>query len=183
MFTESQNKSMGSSNGATARNIFHRKMFTGSQNKSVGSSAFTLIEVMVAVMIISVVIAALLQMRGNSTHIFMQLDKKLKINQYMSFLISNENFGFENDNISLDEIVSEFDLEDELRRKLKGIHSEVVYQEISTIDMSEFEAKEEDPQNYDNQDEESKSAMVFEVGKSILKTKDSSAAILRLRLQ
>jgi len=191
MFTGGQNKSMGSSGGMTARNVFRRKMFTGSQNKFMGSSsgmtarnAFTLIEVMIAVMIISVVIATLLQMRGNSTHIFIDLDKKLKINQYTSFFASNENYGFENKNTSLDELISEFNLEDDLRRKLKNTNIEIIYQEISTIDMSEFDIGEKQEEyDEDNQENTEVSQMIFEVGKTILKTKDSSTAILRLRLQ
>ena len=37
------------------------------------NSAFTLIEVIVAVMIVSVVIAALLQMRGNTSYKFLEI--------------------------------------------------------------------------------------------------------------
>ena len=148
-------------------------------------NAFTLIEVMIAVVIISVVIATLLQMRGNSTHIFIDLGKKLKVNQYTSFFASNENYGFENKNISLDELLSEFDLEDDLRRKLKSTNVEVIYQELSIIDMSEFDVgeKPKDEFNENTQQNSEVSQMIFEVGKTILKTKDSSTAILRLRLQ
>ena len=147
--------------------------------------AFTLIEVMVAVLIISVVIATLLQMRGNSTHIFLELDKQSKVNQFSSFFISNQSYGFETKNISLDDLIFEFEVEDDLRRELKDTKVEIIYQEISTIDISEFDVSEEDHENYEdeNQDEENKLAMVFEIGNSILKTKDTSTALLRLKLQ
>ena len=154
----------------------------GSSNKD----AFTLIEVMVAVMIVSVVIATLLQMRGNYTHIFLELDKKLKVNQYTSFFIGNKNFGFEDKTTSLDELVSEYDIEDDLRRELKNTKVELIYKELSIIDMSEFDitSKKEDVYEddvYKETDEQPQ--MIFELGSSVLKTKDSSTAIMRLRLQ
>ncbi|PHS56730.1 MAG: hypothetical protein COB17_08475 [Sulfurimonas sp.] len=159
----------------TGGNIFCKKMFAGSQNSSMARYAFTLIEVMVSVMIISVVIATLLQMRGNSSHIFLSLDKKLKVNQLASFFISNENYGYENKNTSLDELISEFELEDDLRIKLKNTSVKIIYQEINTIDMSEFSSSKDNGNGSPN--------MIFELGRSILKTKDSSIALMRLKLQ
>ena len=151
-------------------------MFAGSQNNSMGRFAFTLIEVMVAVMIISVVIAALLQMRGNSTHLFLNMNQKSKVNQFSSFFISNDNYGYENKTTSLDELIPEFEVEDDLRRELKNIKVDVIYQELATIDMSEFDMDSD-------QDDAAASSMVFEIGKTILKTQDSSVALLRLKLQ
>lgn len=132
-------------------------------------SGFTLIEVMVAVMIISVVIMALLTMKGNTSHIFSRLGITLKINQYTSLFISNSDYGFEKKSVDLDELLSEFKVEDELRRELKTTKVEVDYEELKSIDMSESD--------------EGSSSMVFELGKTMLKVNDSTASIMRFRIQ
>lgn len=150
--------------------------------------AFTLIEVMVAVLIISIVIVALLQMLSNNTHIFLSLKEKSKINQYASFFVANVDIGFEDDKNNLYKLVEDFPLDDDLRRRLKEEKIEVVYQEVDTIDMSEFQDVEEDEEVLETEVEEdekkeSNSNLVFEIGKTILKYDDSSVSLLRLRLE
>ena len=76
---------------------------------------FTLIEVMVAVMIISIVIMGLLQMYSNNTHIFSAIKKQIKTNQYVSFLVSSDDYGFENKDIYLYDLVKDFDFESDLK--------------------------------------------------------------------
>ncbi len=137
-------------------------------------NAFTLIEVMVAVMIISVVIMALIQMYANNTHIFTSMKQQTKINQYSSFLISNENYGFEDKNINLNTLVSDFDLEHSLRRELKETKVKLIYKELEIIDMSEQDSDEEG---------EVSSSLGLEIGKSILQVDDSSAALIRFRIK
>jgi len=51
------------------------------------NSAFTLIEVIVAVMIVSVVIAALLQMRGNTSYKFLEIKKMMHKNNIFSLIL------------------------------------------------------------------------------------------------
>ncbi len=142
--------------------------------RTLSKNAFTLIEVMVAVMIISVVIMALIQMYANNTHIFTSMKKQTKINQYSSLLISNDNYGYEDKNINLNDLVSDFNLENSLRRELKETKVKVIYTELETIDMSEEEG--------DNEDEVS-SSLALEIGKSILQTEDSSTALMRFRIR
>ena len=153
--------------------------------------AFTLIEVMISVLIISTVIMALITMNGNNTHIFSSFKKQAKINQYASFFISNKEYGFENNSVDLDDLVSEFDVEDELRKKLKELKVAVIYQIVDEIDMSDFEESEEDEDTQeeipdDSSDEEPKkvsSSLVIEIGKTTLKVKDSSVSLLRIKVQ
>ena len=145
------------------------KRYVSAWNMRKARSAFTLIEVMVAVMIISVVIMALLQMQGNTSHIFSKLGNTLKINQYTSLFISNKDYGFEKKSVDLDDLLSEFKVENELRRELKTIKVKVDYEELKTIDMSE--------------NEEGSSSLVFELGKTVLKIDDSSSSILRFKIQ
>lgn len=133
--------------------------------------AFTLIEVMVAVLIISVVVMALFEMKGNSSHIFLNLTQKLETNQYLSFLISNDDYGFEQDTITADKLLKDFDLERDLRQNLKKVKVDLIYQKLEDIDMNEQE------------DENLSSGMIFEIGKTILKTEKSSASLPRIRLQ
>ena len=136
--------------------------------------AFTLIEVMVAVMIISVVIMALIQMYANNTHIFLSLKKQTKVNQYASLLIANEKYGWESDETNLYELIDGFSVEDDLRRELKNIKVKLLYQELQTLDMSEEDVYEEGAEN---------SGVVFEIGKSIIKSTDSSTAMIRFKIQ
>lgn len=124
---------------------------------------------MVSVMIISVVISALLQMRSNSTHIFSTLSNKLNIQQYASFLISHPDYGFEKKSLSLDKLLSEFKMEDDLRKELKKSKVKISFEELKNIDM--------------RQSKESSSNMIFKTGKTVLKFKDSSVLLLRLNTQ
>lgn len=153
-----------------------------------GRSAFTLIEVMISVVIISTVIMALIKLFANNTHIFASLQQKNETSQYLSFFMSNSNYGFEDDKISLDDLVTDFDLESDLRRELKNTKVELLYQELDSIDMSEFDGTDEENENFYAEDveeevKEASSDLVFEIGKSVLKTENSSSALLRIRLQ
>jgi len=143
-------------------------------NRTVYRDAFTLIEVMVAVMIISVVIMALMQMYANNTHIFSSMKQQTKINQYSSFLISNENYGYIDKNVYLDALVRDFDLENDLRRKLKKIKIKMLYKELESIDVSD--------QNGD-EDIEASSGLAFEIGESLIQTDNGSVALIRFRIK
>lgn len=144
-------------------------------------SGFTLIEVMVAIMIISVVIMAMIEMHANNTHLFSVFKEKSKVMQYSSFVVANNEIGLENTKKSLYDLVDEFELEDDLRRKLKKVEVNVLYQELETIDLSSFDdaPKEDEVQK----DEGVSSNLVFYVGKTILQFQNSSLALLRLSVQ
>ena len=131
--------------------------------------AFTLIEVMVSVMIISVVIMALLKMKSNSSHILSSLKQQMGTTQYISLLIANKDYGYEDKSIRLDALIKEFDVDDKLRRKLKDKKAKVIYNEIETIDLSE--------------DENESLSMILEIGESLVKTENFSTKIYRIRLQ
>jgi len=146
-------------------------------------AAFTLIEVMVAVVIISVVIMAFIKLFANNSHIFSTLDEKSKNNQYLSFLISPSDYGLENKEIVLYDLVQEFDVEDALRRDLKNIKVKLVYQELETIDMGEYDSISESEIQEENKEEKIASSMVFEIGKTVLKIQNTSVSMLRIRVQ
>lgn len=143
---------------------------------------FTLVEVMISVVIISTVIMALLELYSNNSHIFLNLEKKSKVNQPLSFVLSNPDYGFDDKKISLDKLLEGFDVESELRRELKSTKVEIIYKELERIDLAEYEDKIEEIQ-YDTEVSESNSGMVFEIGRTILKLDDSSSSILRIKTQ
>ena len=147
--------------------------------------AFTLLEVMIAVMIISVVIAALIEMGGNSSHIFAKIKTDSKVGQYASLLINAKNYGFEDKTISLDKLTDQFQLDRELRERLKSQKAKIIYTKLESIDLSEFDAEESELDDLDDGSGEEKqvnSNMVFEIGKTTLKLDHTSTSLLRLRL-
>ena len=150
--------------------------------RQLGRNAFTLIEVMVAVMIVSVVIAALLQMKGNTNHKFIQLKKIVTENQYNTFLISvDDKYSYETSNIDLYRLVDNFDLENDLRRKLKSIKTKVSYEKLDVLDTGDF--------NDDSEDEEGEEGenggidIIFEIGKTSLKSEEFSLSLMRVKIQ
>jgi prepilin-type N-terminal cleavage/methylation domain-containing protein len=133
-------------------------------------AAFTLIEVMVAVMIISVVILALIRMYSNNTFLFSAYKKQSQAAQYSSFLIANQEYGFEDKRVTLYDLVNEFDLEDTLRRKLKKEKVEVVYRVMKNIAL-------------DEESNTSAPKLSLEIGSSVLRLGNESAALMRLQLR
>ncbi len=134
-------------------------------------------EVMVAVVIVSVVIAALLQMQGNTNHKLFNIKEMMKTNQYNSFLLSlSDKYGFESSKMDMKRLVDEFELESDLRRRLKGMKLELDYEELTTIDTSELDASSD-------LNETSNTSLIFEIGKTTLKTKDFTTQVIRVKVQ
>jgi len=156
--------------------------------KKSSHSAFTLMEVMVAVVIISVVIAALLQMMGNSSNIFSKIKTESDVSQYASFMIASKDYGFENKSVTMDKFSDNFLLDTYLRRDLKKLKAKLVYTELEAIDMSDFdeEASDDDTREEDlttTDEQQVSSGLIFEIGKSTLVFKNGSTSLLRLRIQ
>ena len=121
-------------------------------------------------MIISVVILAMVKMYSNNTFLFSAYKKHAQINQYASFLIGNKEYGYENKNITLYDLTNEFDMEDDLRRKLKATKAELSYKVVKNIDLSE-DSNESAPQ------------MSLEIGETVLRVQKNSVALMRLQLR
>ena len=141
---------------------------------------------MIAVMIISIVIAALLEMQGNTNFKFIQIKKMMHTSQYNSFLLSQgDNYGFENEKLNMKRLVDDFDLESDLRRRLKALKVELVYEELTTIDTSEFEdgGSQEDENGEEIEEQTSSSGIIFEIGKSIIKAEKFDGHLIRVRVQ
>ncbi|WP_345992186.1 prepilin-type N-terminal cleavage/methylation domain-containing protein [Sulfurimonas sp. HSL-1716] len=127
---------------------------------------FTLIEVMVAVMIISVVIMALLQMHANSTNLFSNIEEKLTKEDLSSFFVGNADYGFNKEKVDAYELVSEFSLDDDFRRQLKQNKLSIDYEQLDTPD--------------DNNQTNSLNGIVLYMGKMDVKSKDETASFYRL---
>jgi len=146
--------------------------------------AFILIEVMVSVMIVSVVISALLQMQGSTTLKLSGIKEMMQTNQYNSFLLSlGGKYGFEKSQMDLERLVENFDLDDDLRRRLKATRAELDYKKIKIIDTSEFEDENNDSNEQSTNEQSTNSGIVFEIGKTILKTDKFTSQLMRIRIQ
>ena len=130
-------------------------------------SAFTLIEVMISVIVITSVVMALYVMQGNAAYAFTSYKERAELNQYLSFLIASDKYGHQRDRSHVERLVEDFALEDSIKRELRTINIELDYKLIETIDASEID--------------ESMSQVVFEVGKSSVELGDRVVWLIRLR--
>ncbi len=147
-------------------------------------SAFTLMEVMVSVVIVSVVIAALLQMQGNTTHKFFGIKEMMKTNQYNSFLLSlSDEYGFESSKMDMQRLVDDFELENDLRRRFNSMKLEIKYEELTTIDTSELEDEPSTDSGEESFEVDAGAPLIFEIGKTSLHMKDFSTHLIRVRIQ
>lgn len=129
--------------------------------------AFTLIEVMVSVMIISLVIGAMLQMRGNATNMFKHLEKSSEDTSYFSLFLWNDKYGFEKEKLPLYRLVENIDLDSELRREFKNIKVKIDYDRLQDINTSDY----------------SDSTVNFELGESKVSIKKENIKFVRIRIQ
>lgn len=131
-------------------------------------AAFTLLEVMISVMIISVVILALFEMRANSNLIFFKIEDKSKVNQSLSFFIGQKDFGFENKKTSMKNLITDFELNSELAKEFSDTKVDIKYIELESIDMKDYDEGNE---------------MIFEIGSTNIKINERSASFMRIKLQ
>jgi len=124
---------------------------------------------MIATMIISIVIMSLLQMKANNMHNLFSLKKKVDIIDYSTFLISNHNYGFENQKSNLYSLLNdEFKIDSSLRRKLKNTKVDLLYQQLENIDFSG--------------DINTTTQIGLDIGKTVVKLKNSSISFIRIGL-
>ena len=149
------------------------------------SKGFTLIEVTIAVMIISVVIASLLKLFSTNTHHFGTLERKVELSTAGTLLLGVADIGFESRRIHLDDLLKDFQLDDDLRRTLKSINAEVIYQEVKRLDSADFLEETEELAKEEGKDivNQSAGAASLEIGRTGLQIDDEQTTFLRLRLQ
>jgi len=121
--------------------------------------AFTLMEVMVAVMIVSLVVGALFKLRGDTSHLFMKLQQEQKQSSLSSLLLWNRDYGLENSKTNLYTLVEDFFLDDDLRRELKNLPISIQFHRIKRVEINGFN---------------------LEIGQSTLKTKNFEVSLQRV---
>ena len=93
----------------------------------------------------------------------------------------DDKYSYETSNIDLYRLVDNFDLENDLRRKLKSIKTKVSYEKLYVFDSGDF--------NDDSEDEEGEEGenggidIIFEIGKTSLKSEEFSLSLMRVKIQ
>lgn len=154
------------------------------------TNGFTLIEVLVAVMIIAVVIGALLQLFATNSHAFSSIHQKILQTNKTTLLLGNKVYGYEDKKINLAELVKDFNIDDDLRRLLKKEKVEIIYTEITSIDfdaaaeaLAEEQDNESTPEDETLVSDTAEATNALEVGRTTLKIGGQSSSYLRVKLQ
>ncbi len=144
---------------------------------------FTLMEVMIAVMVISIVIGVLLQLFSNNTTLFSSMRGHSELCMRSSLLIGNTTYGYENKKVTLADLVQEFDVDDDLRRKLKKFNAEITYTPVKTLDTQELDTMDEEIMPYLEEHQNNAQEVAMEIGRSSFQMDEFQTAYLRLKLQ
>lgn len=153
------------------------------------SRGFTLIEVLVAVMIIAVVIGALIQLFATNANTFSSVHEKILHADRTTLLLGNALYGYENKKADLAELVKDFNIDDDLRRLLKNEKVEIIYSEETSIDFgdaAESIAEADSAKTTDNDlvvSETGEAATALEIGRTTFKIGKESSSFLRVRIQ
>lgn len=154
------------------------------------SGGFTLIEVLVAVMIIAVVIGALIQLFATNSHTFSSVHQKILHTNKTTLLLGNEIYGNEDKKTDLAELVKDFNIDDDLRRLLKKEKVQIIYTEVTSIDfddaaesLSEAEAAADNGSDDTLITEAAEATNALEIGRTTLKIGEQSSSFLRVKFQ
>jgi len=119
--------------------------------------AFTLMEVMVAVSILSIMSLTLLQVRNNNTHLNSYFITKSKASSLISIVSPYYGIESHNKNLHLDSKVQRnFNIDDITRVYLKKFDFLYTNKVISTIDLLEDSSEDEEIKEDDYEEEETK---------------------------
>lgn len=148
--------------------------------------AFTLVEVLIAVVIISIVIAAQLQLFSNNGKLFERMRTKIDNALLLTLILGDDTVGFEDSKLFLDELVKPFNVDDALRQRLKAQNSELFYQEVKRIEAGDVAEQGDDTVSDEEaaqNEEKGQNSAALVIGKSILRSEGGSSAVLRIELQ
>ena len=139
-------------------------------------------------MIIAVVIGSLIQLFANNSNTFASIPQRILHTNTTSLLLGNEVYGFQKDKTDLAELVKDFKIDDDLRRKLKNIKAEIIYSEVTTIDFGDAsESIAEEASSKTGGETLVKDAAdvsnSMEIGRTTLKIKDQSSSFIRIKFQ
>lgn len=127
-------------------------------------AAFTLVEVMVATMIVSVVIAALWKMRGDTNTKLLQIQQTINANPQITLLSAQaQKYGFESDSVHADLLCDDFNLDRAIRTQLKRQQFKIAYKIVRSEELPD--------------------GSVIEVGKTSLHSPEATFMLTRVRWQ
>ena len=133
-------------------------------------------------MIITVVIGGMLQLFSNNNRFFLTMDSKIDMAYNASLLLGVKESDFESRGISLDDLVRDFNVDDDLRRMLKEVKVTVEYREVMRLDSADLEAEAEamadEPDSLGTETAETG----LEVGRMSMHYNGLSSSFLRLKL-
>lgn len=96
--------------------------------------ALSLVEVLISVMLISVVIVAMLQMKENNLYFLEKTKDSIQSNAYISMLALDESIKFRNENVYLDK---KFDFkDDDIRKELKNVKIKLEDEELKPLEFT-----------------------------------------------
>ena len=143
---------------------------------------FSLLEVMISVMIITLVIGVLLQLYSNNTRLFSSMRGHSELCMRSSLLIGNSEYGYEDKEVSLAELVHNFNVDDDLRQKLKKYKAKVTYTPVKELNTKQTRTDEElDP--YITEESQGLKERSMEIGRSSFEMDEFQTAYLRLKLR
>ena len=116
-------------------------------------------------MVISIVIGVLLQLFSNNTTLFSSMRGHSELCMRSSLLIGNQNYGYENEKVTLAELVKDFDINDDLRRKLKNYEAKITYTPVQKLDAVQ-KSIDETLESYIDENTESLQESSMEIGRS-----------------
>ena len=154
------------------------------------SRGFTLIEVLVAVMIIAIVIGALIQLFATNTYTFSSVHQKILHTNKTTLLLGNAIYGYEDKKVDLAELVKDFNIDDDLRRLLKKEKAEIIYTEVTSIDfddaaeaLAEVEGAQSSGEDEGLISEAAEATNSLEIGRTTLKVGEQTSSFLRVKFQ
>jgi prepilin-type N-terminal cleavage/methylation domain-containing protein len=83
-------------------------------------NGFTLIEVMIAVILLSSVLIVLFKINGNNISFISKLKNKNKESNYITFLNNDFKYSFETNTLNLDKLIQKINLTDEENKIFKN---------------------------------------------------------------
>jgi len=159
------------------------------QARGRASAGFTLIEVMVAVIIVAVVIGAMLRLFATNTHLLGGIEPRFDAALQGTLLLGIGDTGFEKHDDTLYSLVETFNVDDDLRRRLKAVTLTLRYEELQRFDSASFAtptatagSAEETEASFETKDAET-GDVALEIGATTAVIGGESLRLIRMRLQ
>ena len=148
-------------------------------------NAFTLIEVLMSIAIISIVGLALLQLNANSTKMINYLFEKGGTNEHISILSINLDEDLDKKNKSLYEIIErKYNIKnDDIRKSLKAIEYDIKYTEISVTDLLEEDTEDNELVNNDDENTENQPSLILTISKISISNNKQGAYLHYMTLE